>query len=410
MPSGGGQPGSYNPVFPLGAKTFNATVDVSGLRSFLKKVRGANSLGSTPAMLAPGDGKRAAFWYPGFGSGGGGVPDLDKLDDKVAARHPQLRCMRGEFAFAMRVPYYCKGKDILACVPTRRATMAGHGGGKGSGRPSQVCRPVFTNLGFLPKVHDDPVIARNRLRDRLDPMGVVPDVQSTASTDGNFTVQYDGLETPTNNSDLNIIEGDDVEIYLPLPSKLRNGGGTDEQRLGQRPIAWYRPVRREQRDMFAYDNYFKAAGLIKAGLEAFRAKLGADFKPTMVYDETPALSTAAKGPWVYEFEEDWVQYWFVYFQGDAMQSIWDESDDTAAGGALADFNRRKNPADVVARVIERCEYALITPPAVFVATVGTKLQGLRDSNMDGDRWVIGKALSTGASGQSFDMIHRRQGF
>jgi len=333
---------------------------------------------------------------------------LDKLDDKVAARHPQLRCMRGEFAFAMRVPYYCKGKDILACVPTRRATMAGHGGGKGSGRPSQVCRPVFTNLGFLPKVHDDPVIARNRLRDRLDPMGVVPDVQSTASTYGNFTVQYDGLETPTNNSDLNIIEGDDVEIYLALPSKLKSGGGTDEQRLGQRPIAWYRPVRREQRDMFAYDNYNKAARLILDHLNELRAKLG--FAATDVYNENPALSTAAKGPWVHEFEEDWVQYWFVYFQGEAMQTIWDESDTTAGATPVEDFNRLKTPGHVVDTVILRLQYALLTPPAVFVATVGTKLQGLRDSNMDGDRWVIGKALSTGASGQSFDMIHRRQGF
>jgi len=381
---GGGSPQAMNPVYPLGAKTANVTVDLEGQRTYIAQLQGVpSSMGYTNAFLDRGAGRnRAAFYaYPS-------IPDLSTMEDTEAKRQRAIRCDKNEFVFAERY------MSPTAIGSTRRRTMAGMGTTTGKAtspnRGSPVCRPVKSNLSLIPKPPGaSEVEQRMKVRAMLDPMGFVPDVQSTADRDGNFTVQFDGLITPTNNSDLPIVEGDDIEAYIPLPSELEHGSGTEEQITGGRVLAWMRPVNRKARDMFAFSNFH-------AAMETIRAKLGATAGNALY---RPAAGGGGGGTWlVQDFKEDWVQYWYQYLRGQAENSVFID------GLALDD-------ADFAKRTLQKvCDRYLAMEFADFTRIQGELLCSLRDANCEHDRFIIGKALTTAPQGQSFDLVPRRQGF
>ena len=271
--------------------------------------------------------------------------------------------------------------------------------------------------------HED----RQRIREQIDVIGICSLPESTGDRNANFTTQIDGLITSVNNSNVLIHEGDTIEAYVPLRSELINGKGEADAKKGERPILWYRPYDRQARDQFNFANFRVAMQMIA---NLLRTYLLADVAPTKA-PVTASLTALA-------------QFWYRFLEAELIHRqrmvsrdyrLADKAAVVAAGlNAEADVAKPQRgntapgrdlrkalggAAPVAARtVFEQTAsiYALaldyLHPDfnhALFVDTIGAELMAYRSLTIDAERFVIGRALTSAAPGQEFDLIPRRQG-
>jgi hypothetical protein len=266
----------------LGHKGFNATPDVLAMRAMAKKAREKTLLSSFSLtlfgkVLDKVVGSRVVDFYYKSPTGRA-PPPMATLSPISGERDPQIVCRDGEIAFMIRRPYDAAEASMMGSTVTDRNKMAdqflrrrippqAQRADYFNGKRTTSCVPVMTTLAFFatpftPEQDPRGLKGRAIIRDMIQPMGLVPDTQSTADRNNNFLLQCDGLKSVVNNGDDWIEIGDLVEAYVPLADELPSGeGGAPDARDGTRPILWFRAVRPERFYASSYYTYAAAHAL-----------------------------------------------------------------------------------------------------------------------------------------------------
>jgi len=237
--------------------------------------------------------------------------------------------------------------------------------------------------------------AIERIRASIFPVGIVPEVGSKQDRNGNGTAVTGGIMTVVAQAD-NIIAGQLVEFDLQLPSKLASGAGRPDHKSGERPIAVLKPVRPDQRMARHYTNY-------KMAIKSLRK----------VWADVQRDRAAGKAiPWLHwPLTDERDRLWFDVLRGQAGLSVWMNDAKSRPGGAdgVGPAAGTLDDAPIEQLVVTAIRGPYLDAPS-FSKIYGFMLLGCDHINLDANRFVAGRALSSALVKDEFELQLGRTGY